>query len=39
VNNDEMHAKLVRRGTANVARFSWASTAEQYQAMYEELAK
>jgi glycosyltransferase involved in cell wall biosynthesis len=38
VTNDEMHAKLVRRGTANVARFSWASTAAQYHALYEELA-
>ena len=38
VTNDEMHAKLVRRGTANVARFSWASTAAQYHSMYEELA-
>ena len=37
VNNDEMHAKLVRRGSANVARFSWASTAEQYHSMYKEL--
>jgi glycosyltransferase involved in cell wall biosynthesis len=39
VNNDEMHAKLVRRGTANVARFSWASTAEQYHTMYQEVAE
>jgi glycosyltransferase involved in cell wall biosynthesis len=38
VNDDEMHAKLVRRGIANVRRFSWASTAERYQAMYGELA-
>jgi glycosyltransferase involved in cell wall biosynthesis len=38
VTNDEMHAKLVRRGSANVARFSWASTAANYHAMYEELA-
>ena len=38
VTNDEMHAKLVRRGNANVARFSWASTAAQYHAMYEGLA-
>ena len=35
VSNDEMHAKLVRRGTANVARFSWASTADiDSSAMY-----
>ncbi len=38
VTNDEMHAKLVRRGAANVERFSWASTAEQYHSMYQELA-
>ncbi len=37
VTNDEMHAKLVRRGHTNVARFSWAATAEQLIAMYEEL--
>jgi glycosyltransferase involved in cell wall biosynthesis len=39
VTNDEMHAKLVRRGTANVARFSWATTAERYHAMYREVAE
>ncbi len=38
VSNDEMHAKLIRRGHANVARFSWASTAAHYHAMYQELA-
>jgi glycosyltransferase involved in cell wall biosynthesis len=38
VTNDEMHAKLVRRGKANLARFSWATTAEQYHSMYQELA-
>ena len=37
VDNDEMRAKLVRRGHANVERFSWASTAAQYHAMYEEI--
>jgi len=37
VTSDEMHAKLVRRGTANVARFSWATTAEHYHAMYQEV--
>jgi glycosyltransferase involved in cell wall biosynthesis len=37
VDNDEMHAKLVRRGHANVQRFSWASTAAQYHAMYEDV--
>jgi glycosyltransferase involved in cell wall biosynthesis len=39
VNDDEMQAKLIRRGTANLARFSWASTAEQYHTMYQELAE
>ncbi len=38
VTNDEMHAKLVRRGAANVRRFSWTATAAQYHSMYEELA-
>ena len=38
VSNDEMHAKLVRRGRANVARFSWERCAEQFTATYEELA-
>jgi glycosyltransferase involved in cell wall biosynthesis len=38
VTNDEMHAKLIRRGTANVARFSWATTAERYHEMYQEVA-
>ncbi len=38
VTNDEMHAKLIRRGFANVERFSWASTAEHYHSMYRELA-
>jgi len=37
VDNDEMHAKLVRRGLANVERFSWASTASRYHAMYKEI--
>jgi glycosyltransferase involved in cell wall biosynthesis len=37
VDNDEMHAKLVRRGHANVERFSWTSTAAQYHAMYEDI--
>src|SRR6056297_69070 len=37
VTDDDMHAKLVRRGHANVARFSWAATAEQYHSMYREL--
>jgi glycosyltransferase involved in cell wall biosynthesis len=38
VTDDEMHAKLVRRGTANLRRFSWASTADRYHSMYTELA-
>jgi len=38
VTNDDMHAKLIRRGTANVARFSWAGTAERYHSMYQEIA-
>ena len=37
VTSDDMHAKLVRRGHANVARFSWATTARQLAAIYEEL--
>jgi glycosyltransferase involved in cell wall biosynthesis len=37
VANDEMHAKLVRRGHANVQRFSWTATAAQYHAMYEDI--
>ncbi len=38
VSNDEMYAKLVRRGHANVTRFSWADTARQLHQAYEELA-
>lgn len=38
VSDDAMHAKLIRRGTANVARFSWDATAGRYHAMYRELA-
>ncbi len=38
VSNDEMYAKLVRRGHTNVNRFSWADTARQLQATYQELA-
>ena len=38
VSNDEMYAKLVRRGHTNVTRFSWTSTARQLQATYHELA-
>ena len=38
VSNDEMYAKLVRRGHSNVARFSWANTARQLHDTYAELA-
>jgi glycosyltransferase involved in cell wall biosynthesis len=38
VTNDEMYAKLVRRGHTNVTRFSWTDTARQLQATYDELA-
>ncbi len=39
VTNDEMHAKLARRGRVNVARFSWATTAERYHELYREIAE
>lgn len=32
--SDDMHAKLVRRGTANLSRFSWDATAEQLATLY-----
>lgn len=35
--NDEMHAKLVRRGLANVSRFSWEATANQLTELYRRL--
>jgi len=35
--SDEMHAKLVRRGRANVARFSWDDTADALAAVYRRL--
>ncbi len=38
VSNDEMYAKLVRRGHTNVTRFSWTNTARQLHATYRELA-
>jgi glycosyltransferase involved in cell wall biosynthesis len=38
INDDEMHAKLVRRGHRNVRRFSWATAAGQLGAIYRELA-
>jgi glycosyltransferase involved in cell wall biosynthesis len=37
VTNDEMHAKLVRRGYANVRRFSWDTTAHAMQRLYRGL--
>ncbi len=39
VTNDEMHAKLVRRGHNNVARFSWATTAAQLHDLYVGLSE
>jgi glycosyltransferase involved in cell wall biosynthesis len=38
VSNDEMYAKLVRRGHTNVARFSWTNTACQLHDTYAALA-
>lgn len=38
VTNDDMHAKLARRGRANLGRFSWDNTAEQLAWIYRELA-
>jgi glycosyltransferase involved in cell wall biosynthesis len=38
VTSDDMHAKLVRRGRANLERFSWETTADAYHAMYDEVA-
>ncbi len=35
--SDEMHAKLVRRGRTNVARFSWQATADQLTELYRQL--
>jgi glycosyltransferase involved in cell wall biosynthesis len=37
VDNDEMHAKLVRRGHANLARFSWDSTAAEMVQLYHRV--
>jgi glycosyltransferase involved in cell wall biosynthesis len=37
VTNDEMHAKLVRRGQTNVGRFSWDDTARQLRGLYGDL--
>ncbi|MGB0112502.1 MAG: glycosyltransferase family 1 protein [Ilumatobacteraceae bacterium] len=38
VTNDDMHAKLARRGHANVRRFSWSSTAAALADIYAEVA-
>jgi glycosyltransferase involved in cell wall biosynthesis len=38
VSNDDMHAKLVRRGHTNVGRFSWQSAASQLRDLYVRLA-
>lgn len=37
VTNDEMHAKLVRRGRANLERFSWDETARQLDETYHRV--
>ena len=37
VTSDEMHAKLVRRGLANVERFSWADTARRLDELYRRI--
>lgn len=37
VSNDEMYAKLVRRGHSNVLRFSWSGTANRLDEMYRQL--
>jgi glycosyltransferase involved in cell wall biosynthesis len=39
VTNDEMHAKLVRRGYTNIGRFSWSDTARQLIESYEDAAR
>jgi glycosyltransferase involved in cell wall biosynthesis len=39
VNDDEMYAKLVRRGRANLARFSWERTAAELVAVYRDVAE
>lgn len=38
ISNDDMHAKLVRRGHRNLRRFSWTNAAEQLGSIYHELA-
>jgi glycosyltransferase involved in cell wall biosynthesis len=37
VTNDDMHAKLVRRGYTNVRRFSWETTAAALHRLYTDL--
>ena len=39
VTSDDMHAKLVRRGRANLQRFSWADTASRLRDLYVRLAE
>ena len=34
VNSDDMHAKLVRRGQANLRRFAWSRTADRLIDLY-----
>ncbi len=37
--DDNLRAELVRRGQAQVRRFSWAKTARQVLEIYEEVAR
>ena len=37
VNSDDMHAKLARRGHANLRRFTWSTTADRLIALYRTL--
>lgn len=39
VTDETMHAKLVRRGQSNVARFSWEQTSEQLISTYRRVAE
>jgi glycosyltransferase involved in cell wall biosynthesis len=39
VNSDDMHAKLARRGLANVRRFTWSATADRLIDLYQSLAR
>lgn len=38
VTSDDMHAKLARRGHANLRRFDWSRTADRLVDLYQELA-